>query len=115
MLVVIYLLITVLVVWHIYGAAMTSWYIATSSLFDPWQKKAQYVIAWCVPILGVAIILHLLGPVVRQRRPGWIPLLESVILASFGLSVSQAITPSIDSGNPMTQDDVRDTNSDASD
>ena len=86
----IYLLLVLLAIWHIYGAAITSWHIARSDFFEPWQKQAQYLIAWLVPLLGTAFILRMLGPEVRSRRPGW-SLLEPLILASFGISASKAI------------------------
>lgn len=97
-----YILIGVLVFWHVYGASIASWHISNSELFDPWQKKAQHVIAWYLPFIGVAIILHMLGPVVRRRRPGWIPLLEPIILASFLLSVSHASAQSTSGGDMDT-------------
>jgi hypothetical protein len=86
----IYLLLLLLVIWHIYGAAITSWHIARSDFFEPRQKQAQYLIAWLIPLLGTAFILRMLGPEVRTRRPGW-SLLEPIILTSFGISASNAI------------------------
>lgn len=98
-----YLLIGILVLWHIYGAAVASWHISASEFFEPWQKTAQHLIAWCLPILGVALILRVLGPEVRKRRPGWIPLLEPIILASFGMSVSEAIDSASADYNSSTE------------
>ena len=97
-----YILIGVLVLWHVYGAALASWHISASELFDPWQKKAQHILAWCLPIFGVAIILHMLGPVVRKRRPGWVPLLEPIILSSFLMSVEHSSEPSDVSADAVT-------------
>lgn len=111
----VYILIGVLVLWHVYGAASASWHIAASELFDPWQKKAQYVIAWCLPIIGVAIIIHMLGPVLRQRRPGWIPLLEPIILASFLLSVSHASDSSSSCGDSTDADTTPEVAADSGD
>lgn len=100
-----YSLLGVLLLWHVYGAAIASWHIAASELFDPWQKMAQYLIAWGIPILGVAIILHMLGPVVRKRRPGWVPVLEPMILSSFLLSVSHTSeSPEADDGAEANHD-----------
>lgn len=72
----VYFLAAVLVFWHVYGAAFASWHIAASEFFEPWQKGVQHGIAWCIPILGVALILRVLGPQVRSRHPNWIPLLD---------------------------------------
>ena len=87
----VWILVAVIFSWHIYGAAVTSWHIARSEFFEPWQKTAQYLIAWLLPIVGVALILHMLGPDVRKRRPGWVPLLEPLVLASFGISAANAM------------------------
>jgi hypothetical protein len=84
------MLVALIVIWYVYGAAVASWHIANSEFFEPWQKVAQHLITWLLPVVGVAIILHTLGPDVRKRRPGWIPLLEPLVLAGFGLSVSNA-------------------------
>lgn len=97
----IYLLMVLMAIWHLCGAAITSWHIARSEFFEPWQKKAQYLIAWLIPVLGTAFILRMLGPEVRTRRPGW-SLLEPIILASFGISVSNAIDSASDENSPST-------------
>lgn len=81
----------IVVFWHLYGAALASWHIAKSESFTPWQKTAQYLIAWLLPFVGVALILHMLGSDVRRRGPGWFPLLEPLVLASFGRSAEEAI------------------------
>lgn len=110
-----YLLFGVLFFWHIYGASVASWYISKSDLLDPWQKNAQHVIAWCLPFIGVASILHMLGPAVRRHRPGWIPLLEPVILASFLLSISHTTDQSNATGDSMEIDPNQDITGDNGD
>jgi hypothetical protein len=88
---VVWIVTGVLTLWHIYGAAVASWHIARSEFFAPWQKTMQYLIAWLLPLIGVALILNMLGPEVRKRRPGWFPLLEPLVLASFGISGTEVM------------------------
>ena len=88
---VVWIVAGLLTLWQVYGAALASWHIARSEFFTPWQKTMQYLIAWLVPLVGVALILHMLGPEVRKRRPGWFPLLEPLVLAGFGVSGTEVI------------------------
>ncbi|MDR1996021.1 hypothetical protein [Azonexus sp.] len=97
----IYLLLALMSIWHIYGAAIASWHIARSEFFEPWQKQAQYLIAWLVPLLGTAFIIRMLSPEVRIHRPGW-SLLEPIILASFGVSISESIDSASDEYSSST-------------
>lgn len=111
-----YVIMAVLVVvgvLHIYGAAIVSWHIAASDYFDHNQKIAQYVIAWCVPVIGTAFIIHILSSDVPWRRPGWIPLLEPLVLAVFGMSFSNSLDAQY--GNSDTQDSSHDSVGDSSD
>lgn len=87
----VWIVIGVLTLWYIYGAAVASWHIARSEFFTPLQKTMQYLIAWLLPLVGVALILNMLGPEVRKRRPGWFPLLEPLVLAGFGISGTEVI------------------------
>ena len=98
---------------HIYGAAIVSWHIASSEYFDRNQKIAQHVIAWCVPVLGTAFIIHVLGSDVRWKRPGWIPLLEPMVLTVFGVSLSKSLYAQI--GNSEIQLSSHNSDGDPSD
>jgi hypothetical protein len=77
-----------LVIVYIYMAAFTSWHVAKSPYFEPGQKYAQYAIIWLIPILGAALVLHVLSPDVRRRRPSWIPWFDYLLVASFTSSAS---------------------------
>jgi hypothetical protein len=46
--------------------------IRTSQL-TRFQKIAQGVIVWCVPIIGAWVVLHLIGQSDRDVIPRWIP------------------------------------------
>jgi hypothetical protein len=80
-----------LAVFHAYAAAFTSWHVSKSAYFEPKQKYAQYAIIWLLPIIGTAIVLHVLSPEVRHRRPGWIPWIDFLLIAAFVSSASSAI------------------------
>jgi len=77
------LLITLLVLVYVYSAAVASWHVHNTAYFTRGQKLAQLVMIWLLPIIGVAFVLSMLGPEERKRRPGWVPLLEPLILAAF--------------------------------
>lgn len=81
----------VLLALHVYGAAFASWHLSKSPYFEPYQKYMQLAIIWLVPILGTAFILNILGPEVRQRRPGWIPWLDFMLVSAFASSATAAI------------------------
>ena len=83
--------LVVAAVFFIYAAAFTSWQVAKSPYFEPGQKYAQYAVIWLLPIIGVAIMLHILSPDVRRRRPGWVPWLEFLLVAAFTSSATAAI------------------------
>lgn len=85
-----------LVLFALYLAAFTSWYVAHSDYFSPGQKNAQYAFIWLVPIFGAALVLHILSPEVRCRRPGWVPWLEFLLVSAF---VSSATTASEDAAH----------------
>jgi hypothetical protein len=82
------LLIALLVLFYVYSAAVASWHLRNATYFTRGQKLAQLAIVWLLPIVGVAFVLSMLGPEERNRRPGWIPLLEPFILAVFIHSAS---------------------------
>jgi hypothetical protein len=84
------LLISLLVVLYVYSAAVASWHLRNATYFTGGQKLAQLAMIWLLPIVGVAIVLSMLGPEERKRRPGWVPLLEPFILAVFIHSASGA-------------------------
>lgn len=84
------LLIAVLVVFHVYSAAVATWHLGRVTYFSRFQMLAQLTIIWLLPIFGVAFVLHMLGPDVRKRRPGWVPLLEPLVLAVFIHSAASA-------------------------
>ena len=77
------LLVLLLVVIHVYSAAVATWHLTHTEYFSQAQKFAQLAIVWLLPIIGVAFVLSVLGPEERKRRPGWVPLLEPLILAAF--------------------------------
>jgi hypothetical protein len=81
-------LITLLVVFYVYSSAVATWHLGHATYFTRFQKLAQLAIIWLLPVFGVAIVLHMLGPEVRKRRPGWVPLLEPLVLAVFIQSAS---------------------------
>ncbi len=83
--------LVVVAVFFIYTAAFTSWQVAKSPYFEPRQKYAQYAIIWLLPIIGAAIVLHVLSPNVRRRRPGWVPWFEFLLVAAFTSSATEAI------------------------
>ncbi|MDK2126727.1 hypothetical protein [Parachitinimonas caeni] len=60
--------------------ARLSYLVLHSELFDPWQKRAQLLLIWCLPILGWGLILAALLP---SRRAGrlFIPLEAFLLLA----------------------------------
>jgi uncharacterized membrane protein YgcG len=76
-------LLALLLVFFIYSAAVTTWLLAHSEYFSRGQKLAQVAIIWLLPVIGIAIVLSMLGPEERKRRPGWVPLLEPFILSTF--------------------------------
>ena len=80
-----------LVLFALYLAAFTSWYVAHSDYFSPGQKYAQYAIIWLIPIFGAALVLQVLSPEVRQRRPGWVPWFDFLLVAAFVSSANAAI------------------------
>lgn len=75
------LLISLLVVFYVYSAAVASWHLRNATYFTGGQRLAQLAMVWLLPIVGVAIVLSMLVPEERKRRPGWVPLLEPFILA----------------------------------
>jgi len=77
-----------LAIFHVYAAAFTSWHVSKSACFEPGQKYAQYAIIWLLPIIGIAIVLHVLSSDVRRRRPGWVPWLDYLLVAAFVSSTS---------------------------
>jgi len=81
----------VLLTLHVYGAAFATWHLNKSSFFEPAQRYAQYAIMWLIPILGTAFVLNMLGNEVKYRRPGWIPWLDHILLATFVSSADSAI------------------------
>jgi hypothetical protein len=76
-------LVALLVAFYIYSAAVATWHVRNSAYLSRSQKLAQLAIIWLLPIVGVAFVLHMLGPEERMRRPGWVPLLEPLVLAAF--------------------------------
>lgn len=84
-----------LVVFSLYLAAFTSWHVAHSDYFSPGQKYAQYAIIWLVPIFGAALVLHVLSPEVRRRRPGWVPWLDFLLVSAFASSATAAIEDAV--------------------
>jgi hypothetical protein len=91
-------LITLLVVFYVYSSAVATWHLGHATYFTRFQKLAQLAIIWLLPVFGVAIVLHMLGPEVRKRRPGWVPLLEPLVLAVFIHSASSATDSVSNSG-----------------
>jgi hypothetical protein len=81
-------LLVVLLVLYVYSGAVATWHLNRSEYFTPFQKKAQLVLIWGLPIIGVAIVLQVLGPDERKVRPGWVPILEPLVLAAFMQSAS---------------------------
>lgn len=100
-----FIAVAALAIVYIYMAAFTSWHVAKSDYFEPGQKYAQYAIIWLLPIIGAALVLHILAPDMRRPSPGWIPWVDYLLVASFVCSVDAA---SLDAA------DVRDTSVDAS-
>jgi hypothetical protein len=101
----VWVLAAALLVLYVYSAAVATWHLRRTSYLTRSQRLAQLIIVWCVPIIGVAFVLHMLGPEVRRRRPGWVPLLEPLVLAAFLLSASSGEEStnegaSQDSGSP---------------
>lgn len=101
-----FIAVTALAVIYIYMAAFTSWRLAKSDYFEPGQKYAQYAIIWLLPIIGAALVLHILAPGMPRRSPGWIPWLDYLLLANF--------VSSVDAASADASMDVRDTSPDAS-
>lgn len=87
---IVWLLVALLVLVYVYSAAVATWHLGNTSYFTNGQKLAQLAMIWLLPILGVAIVLSMLAPEERKRRPGWVPLLEPFILAMFIHSASGA-------------------------
>lgn len=86
--------LTVLLALHFYGAAFASWQLSKSEYFDPSQKYAQYLIIWLIPVFGTALVLHILGEEVAQRRPDWVPWFDAMLVAAFESSAGDAIDTS---------------------
>jgi len=84
------LVLGVLAVLYFYSSAVTTWYVRRSEYFDRRQKFYLLLMVWLLPIVGVALALNMLGSEVGRHRPGWIPLIESLILAMFVHSASSA-------------------------
>lgn len=84
------LLIALLTLFYLYSAAVASWHLHHSSYFTRGQKMAQHALVWLLPVVGVALVLSMLDPKERARRPGWIPLLEPILLSVFLVSASRA-------------------------
>ena len=80
---------------HLFAAAFTTWHLSKSTLFEPSQKMAHYAIVWLIPIVGVAIVLHILSPDlspnILRRRPGWIPWCEFLLVSAFVSRVNVSI------------------------
>ena len=95
------LLVALLVAFYAYSAAVVTWHVRNSAYLSRSQKLAQLAIIWLVPIVGVAFVLHMLGPEERMRRPGWVPLLEPLVLAAF-INSSSGTTEDRSSGCAST-------------
>src|SRR4030065_893875 len=87
----IFIALVFVTVFHVYVAAFTSWHVSKSAYFYPGQKYAQYAIIWLLPLIGVAIVLHVLSSDVRLRHPGWVPWLDFLLVAAFVSSASATI------------------------
>lgn len=107
-----WVLVAVLLVLYVYSAAVATWHIRRTSFFTTSQKSWQIAIVWCIPIIGVAVVLHMLGPEVRKRRPGWVPLLEPLVLGVFFLSVTDSIDASLHDSAPSDSSSPPDGGSD---
>ena len=81
--------LAVLLILYLYGSAVATWQLNRSACFTPFQKKAQLVLIWALPIIGVAIVFQVLGPDEKKVRPGWVPLLEPLVLSAFMQSASE--------------------------
>jgi hypothetical protein len=44
--------------------------VARSGLYEPGQKRLQYLLIWLLPLLGAAIVGLVLREQLRQPRPG---------------------------------------------
>ncbi len=99
--------VTALAIVYLYMSAFTSWHVAKSDYFEPAQKYAQYAIIWLIPIIGAALVLHILAPCIRQQRgPEWIPWVDYLLIANF--------VSSVDAASVNATADVRDASPDAS-
>lgn len=95
-----------LVLFSVYFAVFTSWYVAKSDYFSPSQKKSQYAIIWFVPLLGAALVLHVLSLEIRHRQPGWVPWFDFLLVATFASSATAAIENTAHAG--ANQGDISD-------
>ena len=76
-------LIGTLLLLVIYSAAFVTYHVSRSDSLEPSQKRAIYLFAWFVPLIGPAITVAALGDdfARRKKRPG-IPLLSYIFLAA---------------------------------
>jgi hypothetical protein len=88
MIIIAFSMVSLLLLYLIPAVSVTRRLLA-SDFFDPWQKRMQLLIIWCIPIIGAALVASMLLPHIEIKR-GHLPLLELLVLSAFVSSSSHS-------------------------